>query len=87
MRKKNDFYLVMGAPLSIYPEPPNDQPGCELQDCPKCKKPMWVSFKKRQLLAEYKGVKGKEFYLACYICTYKNGREIFKDADFKMMQL
>jgi hypothetical protein len=47
---KKDCAIIMCPPLCDYPEAPNDQPGCELFDCPKCNNKMWLSEKKRGLL-------------------------------------
>lgn len=42
--------MVMGMPVKDFPNPPDDQPGCELDNCKICNKRMWVSLKKRNLV-------------------------------------
>ena len=58
---------IICPPLADYPEPPEDQPGCELFDCPKCKQKMWLSSKKKGVLM-FASVIGKDIILACYHC-------------------
>jgi len=67
---KNDLVIVMCPPYSDYPEAPKDQSHSELFDCPKCKKKMWLSEKKKGLLM-FSSCLNKEILLACYHCITK----------------
>lgn len=63
----NNLSIIMCPTLSEYPKPPDDQPGCELFDCPKCKNKMWLSEKKRGSLL-FSAVLGKKLIIRCYDC-------------------
>jgi hypothetical protein len=41
--------LIICIPLSYSKAPPKDQINCVIEKCPKCKKEMWVSEKKRNI--------------------------------------
>lgn len=45
--------IIGCLPKADYPIEPPNQPGCLLENCPACKREMWVSEKKRQLRIEY----------------------------------
>ncbi len=61
----HDEYIIMCPSLLLYPEPPKDQPGCELDNCPYCNKKMWISKKKRALR---EALAKKPLIVACYDC-------------------
>lgn len=63
----NDLVIIMCPPLSDYEEQPEDQSHCELFDCPKCNKKMWLSQKKKGLML-FAACLEKEILLACYHC-------------------
>ncbi len=67
---------VICPPLSDYPQPPRDQPGCELEKCPHCSEKMWISAKKRNLRND-KIISPENIY--CYTCMYKKAE---KDPSF-----
>ncbi len=72
-----DILIIFCPPLSQYESQPNDQSKCELIDCPNCKKPMWLSEKKKGAIAvsyEFK----KDILLLCYICMKE---KIMKNPD------
>lgn len=67
------IHMIPGTPLSMCPdktELEKEQPGLELQECPYCNQPMWVSAKKRKMLKEQ--AEGKNFNvdmkLLCWLC-------------------
>lgn len=64
---KKEPVIVMCPPLSDYPEAPKDQSKSELFDCPKCKQKMWLSEKKKGVLA-FASCIGKPIILAFYPC-------------------
>jgi hypothetical protein len=70
----NDLVIVMCPPLSDYKEAPKDQSHSELFDCPKCKDKMWLSEKKKGMLA-FASYINKEIILACYHCITKMAQE------------
>lgn len=70
---KKDCAIIMCPPLCDYPEAPNDQPGCELFDCPKCNNKMWLSEKKRGLLL-FSSCANKFIFLACYNCIKEKAK-------------
>lgn len=57
----------MCPPHCDYPEAPKDQSKSELRKCPKCKNKMWLSNKKKGVLA-FASYINKEIILACYYC-------------------
>ena len=58
-------------PLSEFKSSPKDQPGCEIEDCPECKKGMWVSKRKREL-RDNKNMKTICWFCLLNLCI-KNG--------------
>jgi len=58
-------FVIMCAPLVMYPKPPKDQPGCLPIEC-ECGQPMWISAKKREMLKNKKP--HDEVILKCYFC-------------------
>lgn len=72
---------IFCPPKSVFPTPPLDQSACRLIDCPECKKPMWISVKKKLLLDDFKLI-NQEVILECYICfavRVKNDPELLKN--------
>jgi hypothetical protein len=70
---KDNMAIIMCPPLSDYPEAPNDQPGCELFDCPICHNKMWLSEKKRGLLL-FSSCANKWIFLSCYHCIKEKAK-------------
>jgi hypothetical protein len=62
-----ELVVLFCAPLSDYPEQPKDISKFELVDCPHCKKPMWLSEKKKALVTLSKAL-DKDIIFACFIC-------------------
>lgn len=62
--------IIMCPPLADYAHPPRDMSNCERFDCPQCRKPMWLSEKKKAWCAISKSL-NKEVHLMCYICIEK----------------
>ncbi len=63
----SDLVIIACPPYPELKEAPEDQPHSELFDCPKCKKQMWLSGKKRGAIM-FHAVLEKEILLACYDC-------------------
>lgn len=61
----SDVFLVGCIPLSAFPDPPEDQQDCKVIDCQACKKPMWISIKKRKLVATLPPEKTQ---ILCFMC-------------------
>ncbi len=72
-------------PVAQYREAPTDQPGSEQQNCKYCEKPMWVSQKKRDIIARYKE---SELNVRCYNCmldwAHKNRDEFMAARQMKI---
>lgn len=74
--------MIMCPPLSDYSEPPKDHSHSELYDCPGCKQKMWLSDKKKGILAITSAL-NNEIILRCYLCITKIAEEnpgFFKDS-------
>ncbi len=71
---KDELVLVACPPLSDYEKSPKDQSHCEPFDCPKCQEKMWLSDKKKGILA-FSSCLNKEIILACYHCVTKMAQE------------
>ena len=56
-------------PLWAHAEHPSDQSPCEIWDCPGCKKPMWVSEKKRAHAATHENIEIYCFYCVIQSCV------------------
>ncbi len=48
MKLDKSFYIGC-VPVHVSPNHPTDQTPCIQEDCPHCKRPMWVSEKKRAM--------------------------------------
>ena len=57
-------------PVWAHKTHPPDQVGCEIWNCPKCKKPMWVSQRKRVHISLHQNV---EIY--CLTCIAEEANE------------
>jgi hypothetical protein len=68
--KEKRLAVMFCAPLSEYPEKPEDYSKSELIDCPTCNKPMWFSEKKKNWM-EISIKNGMEILLECFICFKK----------------
>lgn len=65
MKLEINKYIYVGCiPVHACPEHPTDQSPCIKMDCPYCKREMWVSKKKREIL--YKDPKRVKIY--CLEC-------------------
>jgi hypothetical protein len=69
-----DLVVVMCPPYHEYKEAPEDQSYSELQDCPKCKRQMWLSEKKKKLLM-FAACLEKDILLACYDCITQMAKD------------
>ena len=58
--------IVGCLPISYKSTPPDDQPGCIVATCEYCKKNMWLSKAKRDLLSQFQ----KENKPVLYGCMY-----------------
>lgn len=77
----NEVVMIICPPHSDYPEAPTDQSHSELFDCPECKNKMWISYKKRGVLA-FASCVDKDIILACYHCfteMVKNEDDLIKE--------
>lgn len=82
----NGERYVLGVPLKDYPTAPEDQPECEIDYCPECKKPMWVSRKKRSMLTYYRENKVK-YKFECWNCLLSEvseARKKYGEVEFHM---
>jgi len=69
-----DFAIIPCPPYPEYKTQPADQSHCELSDCPICKGKMWLSEKKKGMLALAESLK-KDIFLGCYDCIKKIAME------------
>lgn len=67
---KEEGFLIC-PPLSQYPKPPDDQPGCRLVECIHCNKQMWLSAKKVNMIES--GIPENNVF--CYECFYNFARK------------
>ncbi len=74
MKLSNDCVIVACPPYPEYKEYPKDQSHSELTDCPRCSSKMWLSQKKKGVLA-FSSCLHKEIILACYDCIRKLAEE------------
>ncbi len=65
-----DVYIFC-APLSLCPNPPDDQQDCVVEKCPQCDVDMWVSIKKRKIRDNAKIKKKNDVKVWCGICVVK----------------
>lgn len=75
---KKELVIIMCPPLSKYPVPPEDQPGCLQEKCEDCEQLMWISSKKRMIRANT----SKDTLTSCYDCLTErvvDNPRIFKD--------
>jgi hypothetical protein len=68
---ENHIAVIICPPLSKFPEAPKDQSTCEAVDCPDCENKMWLSEKKKGVIAAYDAL-GKEIITLCYNCMTKH---------------
>ena len=62
-----ELRIICCPPLSLYETPPKDHSKSELDECPICKKKMWLSEKKKALISCWRE-KNLELFLSCYLC-------------------
>jgi len=66
--------LIPCPPLSLYRKQPKDQSLCSLEDCPVCKKSMWISEKKKAMI-ELAKILNVECKVLCYLCLAEEAKE------------
>lgn len=62
-----DVVVIFCMTVKNYPEQPQDQSLCTIEDCPWCKQPMWLSEKKKGALKLAHGM-GKNVWIGCSDC-------------------
>lgn len=65
--KFNNGAIICGVPLSQFPIPPDDQPGCEKAICPNCSSDIWLSEMKRTII-NFSNLLKIPYNLFCYNC-------------------
>lgn len=75
---EKDIIVIFCPPISEYKEQLTDQSKCTVEICPECKKAMWLSEKKKGMMALANALK-KDILLSCYKCFRK---KILTDKDF-----